>query len=141
MTWRRFATLIEWVRHPTSVILAIVIAFQRTMAFRSERVFYQPSLRALSRHFMFWGAICLVLFAVGFTALLVFAETRAKRAEERERIPEARVLDRQASVEPVEVARETAPAPVRALTAPIIAPPPPPVPAPTVSGDEPSLLK
>jgi hypothetical protein len=138
MTWRRFATLIEWVRHPATVILAIVIAFQRTMAFRAS--FYrEPSMRMLSRHFMFWGAIMLVLFAVAFTALLVFAETRAKRDEERARIPEARIRDRVGAAEPVDAARQAVAPVVRAPTAPIVAPPAPP--APPASGDEPSLLK
>ena len=119
MTWRRFASLIEWVRHPATVILAIVIAFQRTMAFRSSS-YIEPSMRMLSRHFMFWGAICLVLFAVAFTALLVLVETRAKRDEERERIPEARIRDRAVTVEPV--AREAVATPVRAAVAPTAAP-------------------
>lgn len=138
MTWRRFAALIEWVRHPATVILAIVIAFQRTMAFRSS-TYIEPSLRMLSRHFMFWAALCLVLFAIAFTIVLVFAETRAKRDEERARIPEARIREREAAAEHVPVAREAAVPAMRAPTSPIVAPPP--APTPPATGDEPSLLK
>ncbi len=93
MTWHRFAALIDAIRHPATVILAIVIAFQRTMVFSSSRSI-EPSVRQLSNHFVMWGLLCLVVLAVAFTILLVFAEARAKRVDERARIPEARIRDR-----------------------------------------------
>jgi hypothetical protein len=135
MTWARAATLIDAVRHPATVIIAIAFAFVKTMRWRVSS-YYEPSLRMLSRHFMFWLVVSLVALGILFTVLVVFAEIRAKRAEERERIPEARARQREA---PADAAPAVAQRARTSPPAPIVAPPPaPPAPGP---GDEPTLLK